>query len=124
MYYVQIKKYVCMFSKIMENFNYLVIYHKRRKIYWAKLSHFSWYSGVPQKIFCEFKCLSLIALNEWVLVAKTMQSISSKTSMALKSQIFSPVNLSPPMVAIMYIVKHFSGKKCWQISSTGSLPEK
>ena len=39
------------------------IYHKWGKIRWAKLLRFSWFSGVPQKFFHEYKCLSLIVLN-------------------------------------------------------------
>ena len=39
------------------------VYHKRGKICWAKLSRFSRFSGVPQKVFREYKCLSLIILN-------------------------------------------------------------
>ena len=35
-------------------------YRKRGMICWTKLSRFS---EVPQKLFCEYKCLSLIILN-------------------------------------------------------------
>ena len=38
-------------------------YHKRGKIHWAKLLHFSRFSGVPQKFYREYKCLSLTILN-------------------------------------------------------------
>ena len=38
-------------------------YCKRGKIHWAKLSHFSPFSGVPRKFFHKYKCLSLIVLN-------------------------------------------------------------
>ena len=48
-------------------------YCKWGKICWAKLSHFSWFSGVPQKFFCEFKHLSLIVLNNGHLWPKAMQ---------------------------------------------------
>ena len=39
------------------------VYHKRGKICWAKVSRFSQFSGVPQKVFREYKYLSLIILN-------------------------------------------------------------
>ena len=38
-------------------------YRKQGKICWAKLSRFRQFSGVPQKFFHEYKCLSLIILN-------------------------------------------------------------
>ena len=39
------------------------MYCKRVKIRWAKLSCFSWFSGVPRKFSRDYKCLSLIILN-------------------------------------------------------------
>ena len=69
-------------------------YRKWGKICWAKLSRFLWFSGVPQKFFCEYKCLSLIVLNNEHLWPRQHESISVKTSMALKPRIFSPANLS------------------------------
>ena len=38
-------------------------YRKRGKIHWAKTFAFLRFSGVPQKFFHEYKCLSLIILN-------------------------------------------------------------
>ena len=74
------------------------MYCKREKIRWTKLSHFSRFSGVLQKFFCEYKRLSLSILNNEHLWLRQHESISAKTSMVLKPQIFSPVNLSPSTV--------------------------
>ena len=41
----------------------LVTYRKRGKIRWAKLLGFSQFSGVLRKFFHEYKCFSLIILN-------------------------------------------------------------
>ena len=41
----------------------MCIYCKSGKIRWAKLSRFSRFSEVPRKFFHEYKCLSLIILN-------------------------------------------------------------
>ena len=73
-------------------------YRKREKIRWAKLSHFSRFSGVPRKFSHEYKCFSLIVLNNEHLWPRQCKSISVKTLMALKPRIFSLVNLSPSMV--------------------------
>ena len=73
-------------------------YHKRGKICCAKLSCFSWFSGVPRKFFREYKRHSLIVLNNEPLWPRQCKNISVKTSMALKMQIFSPANLSPSTV--------------------------
>ena len=59
-------------------------YHKRGKIHWAKLLYFSRFSGVPQKFFCEYKCLSLIVLNYEHLWPREHESVSGKISLALK----------------------------------------
>ena len=64
------------------------------KICWAKLSRFSQFSGVPQKYFRKYKCLSLIVLNNEQIWPRQHESISVKTLMVLKPQIFSPANLS------------------------------
>ena len=74
---------------------------KQGKIHWAKFSRFSRFSGVPRKFFREYKCIqffSLIVLNNEHLWPRQRESISVKTSMALKLQIFSPVNLSPSTI--------------------------
>ena len=42
---------------------HMMMYRKQRKIRWAKLLHFSRFSGVLRKLFREYKCLSLIILN-------------------------------------------------------------
>ena len=65
-----------MFSKILamsqsytacthiSSYSYIAtIYRKRGKIRWAKLSHFSWFSRVLQKISHEYKHLSFTMLN-------------------------------------------------------------
>ena len=39
------------------------VYRKQGKIRWAKLLRFSWFSEILQTFFCEYKCLSLIILN-------------------------------------------------------------
>ena len=59
-------------------------YCKWEKICWAKLSCFSRFSGVPRKFFREYKCLSLIILNNEYLWPRQCENISVKTSMALK----------------------------------------
>ena len=73
-------------------------YCKRRKIHWAKHSRFSRFSRVLQKFFREYKCFSLIILNNKHFQPRQRESISKKTSMGLKTQTFSPVNLSPSTV--------------------------
>ena len=72
----------------------VTIYRKQGKIFWAKLLRFSWFLGVTRKFFCEYKCLSLIVLNNEHLWPRQPESISVKTLMALKLQIFSLANLS------------------------------
>ena len=47
------------------------------------------------KVFQEYKCLSLIALHNEHLWARQRKSISVKTLMELKLQIFSPVITFP-----------------------------
>ena len=71
------------------------VYRKQGKICWTKLSCFSWFSGVPRKFFCEYKCLSLFILNNEYLWPRQRKNISAKTLMLLKPRIFSPANLSP-----------------------------
>ena len=71
----------------------------------AKLSWFSRFSGVLQKFFREFKYLSLIVLNNEHLRQREHESISVKTSMAPKPQIFSPANLSPSMGILVVEIK-------------------
>ena len=86
-------------NKNLSNNNYSrQIYCKQRKILWVKLLRFSWFSGVLRKFFREYKCLSLIVLNNEHLWPRQCESISVKTSMALKLQIFSLANLSPSTV--------------------------
>ena len=53
-------------------------YRKRGKICWAKLSHFSWFSGVLRKFFREYKCLSLITLNNESTYALLMAKVTQK----------------------------------------------
>ena len=60
------------------------LYCKWGKICWAKLSHFLQFSGVQQKIFREYKCLSLIILNNEYLWPSQRKNISAKTLIALK----------------------------------------
>ena len=74
-------------------------YRKQGKIHCAKLSCFSQFSGVLQKFFREYKCLSLLVLNNEHLWSRQHKSISVKTLMMLKPQIFSPANLSPSTVS-------------------------
>ena len=50
------------------------------------------------KVFCEYKRLSLIVLNNEHLCPRQCESISVKASMMLKPRIFSPENLSPSTV--------------------------
>ena len=69
-------------------------YCKCAKVYWAKLSCFSWFSRVPWKFSHEYKHLSLIILNIKHLWPRQCKSISAKTSMGLKPWMFSPANLS------------------------------
>ena len=71
----------------------ICIYRKWENIRWAKLSCFSRFSGVPRKVFHEYKCISLIILNNEHLWPRRCKSISVKTLMALKPQIFSSANL-------------------------------
>ena len=73
---------------------YVCMYHKRGKIRWTKFSHFSRFSRVPRKFFREYKCFSLIILNNEYLWPRQHKNISAKTSMVLTPRIFSPVNLS------------------------------
>ena len=54
---------------------------------------FHGFSGVPWKFFCEYKHLSLIVLNNEHLWPKQCESISMKTSMALKPWAFISANL-------------------------------
>ena len=61
-------------------------------------------AGIPHKFFHEYKCLSVIVLNNEHLWPRECESISLKTSMALKLQIFSPANLSPSMVHILWLL--------------------
>ena len=61
-YIANVTKYKCMHGMKISLKN-TAYYRKRGKINWAKLSRFSWFSGVPRKFFCECKCLSLIILN-------------------------------------------------------------
>ena len=57
-------------------------------------------AGIPRKFFHEYKCLSVIVLNNQHLWPRECESISLKTSMALKLQIFSPANLSPSKLCV------------------------
>ena len=50
------------------------------------------------KVFREYKCHSLIVLNNEHLRPRQRKSISVETLMALKLQMFIPVNLSPSTV--------------------------
>ena len=59
-------------------------YRKWGKIRWAKLSHFSRFSGVPRKFFRKYKYLSLFRLNNEYLWPRQRENISAKTLMALK----------------------------------------
>ena len=59
-------------------------YRKWGKICWAKLSHFSEFSGVPRQFFCEYKRLSLIVLNNEHQWPKQCKSISVETLIVLK----------------------------------------
>ena len=59
-------------------------------------------SRVPQKISREYKCLSLIILNNKHFWPRQCESISAKTSVGLKTRTFSPVNLFPSMVYTMH----------------------
>ena len=88
--------YVCMLNVYIIYQH--IVYRKQGKIHWAKLLHFSQFSGVPRKYFHEYKRLSLIVLNNEYLWIRQRKSISVKTSMALKPWKFSPVNLFPSMV--------------------------
>ena len=77
-------------------------------ICWAKRFCFSWFSGVPQQFFVNIaKCLSLIVLNNEYLWPRQHESISMKSLMALKPRLFSPTNLSPPMVVLFSKQLHF-----------------
>ena len=71
-----------------------MFYRKWGKIRWAKLSHFSRFSGVSWKFFCEYKHFSLIVLNNEHLWPRQCGNISMKTLMMLNLWIFSPANLS------------------------------
>ena len=71
----------------------LLSYRKQEKIRWAKLLHFSRFSGVPRKFSREYKHLSLIALHNEHLWPRQRESISVKTLMVLKPRIYSPANL-------------------------------
>ena len=53
-------------------------------IYWAKLSRFSRFSRELCKLFHEYKCLSLMVLNNEHLWLRQRESISMKTLMVLK----------------------------------------
>ena len=55
-----------------------MLYCEHGKIRWAKLLGFSRLSGVPQKFFREYKCLSLIILNNEYFMAKAMQKYFCK----------------------------------------------
>ena len=70
-------------------------YHKWGKIRWAKLSHFYGFQEYRKSFSVNInKYLSLIVLNNKHLWPRQRESISVKTLMALKLQIFSPANLS------------------------------
>ena len=84
-----------------------ITYCKWGKICWAKLSRFSWFSRVTWKFFREYKCLSLIILNDKHFWPRQRESISAKTSVGLKPWIFSPANLSTSTVIcseILFII--------------------
>ena len=92
-------------------------YRKWGKIRWAKLSCFSWFSGVPQKFFREYKHHSLIVLNNEHLWPRQCKNISVKTLIALKPQIFSPANLSPSTVCnLAGLQSHLASwlVRCWK----------
>ena len=76
------------FSAARKSFKFLFtpscMYCKQGKIRWTKLSHFSRSSGVLQKFFREYKCLSLIILNNEHLWPRQCETICVKTSMVLK----------------------------------------
>ena len=91
-----------------------MIYRKHGKISWAKLSHFSRFSGASLKFFCEYMCCSLIVLNNEYLWPRQRESISVKTLIALKPQIFSPANLSPSTVNYTCVIHaHLHICICW-----------
>ena len=80
-------------SKLIEYFNPLIdVYRKQGKTCWAKLLRFSHFW--PPNFFHEYKDLSIILLDNKHLWPRQCESISVKTLMAMKPQIFSPVNLS------------------------------
>ena len=70
---------------------------------------FTVFKSILQKFSREFKCLSLIILNNKHFWPRQYENISAKTSMGLKKQTFSPVNLSPSMVKYLcrlYVKAH------------------
>ena len=81
-----------------------MIYRKREKIRWAKYSHFSRFSRVPRKFYHEYKCLSIIVLNNKHFSPGQRENISAKTSIGLKTRMFSPANLSPSMILLTAVV--------------------
>ena len=60
MYVLAVKPLKCIDTTWVE---LCVWYCKRGKICWAKLLRFSRFSGVPRKFLHEYRCLSLIILN-------------------------------------------------------------
>ena len=98
-------------------------YRKWGKIRWAKHSCFSRFSSVPQKISREYKCLFLIILNNKHFWPRQRERICAKTSMGLKTQTFSPANLSPSTVfyynkylcAYKIIQFTYIYKSCWLV---------
>ena len=82
-------------------------YRQWGKIYWAKLSHFSWFSGVLRKFFHEYKHFSLIVLNNVHLWPRQHESISMKILMALQLWMFNPANLSPSKVRIQNLENNY-----------------
>ena len=79
-----------------------LLYRKRRKIRWAKLSHFSQFLRVLRKFSCEYKCLSLIILNKKHFWPRQHKCISMNTSMELKPRTYSPANLSLSTVVVFF----------------------
>ena len=103
------------FAKILINTLWIVIiwshlwsrldgslpYRKHGKIHWAKFLCFSRFSKLMQKFFYGYiKYLCLIILNNKHFWPRQRESISTKTSMGLKPQTFSPANLSTSMLSI------------------------
>ena len=79
-------------------------------------NEFSWFSRVPWKFFCEYKCFSLIILNNKHFWARQCKSIC-KNSMVpgVETTNVCPVNLSTSMVfcydsSILTFDKKFENK--------------